>query len=443
MDLARERRRHIRRAYDLRNSRRNFGLARLWRFQSRWKLDVAIANQSAGAVEILLGRGDGTFIAGSVTPVSTGFPINGAPANLLGPGALIAEDLNGDGALDLAVDLTNQYGATGGAIALLLGRGDGTFQSPVIDTEPVIAIASADINGDKIPDLVVTDLALGTVVRIGNGDGSFQAATPIVSTPLADFAIADFNRDGTLDIAGGLFSSGVATLLNLSMPPPALTVVSAASFVEGPLAPDSIATAFGKNLALSGNRGGATVMVQDSTGATSLAQQYYASPTQINFVIPAATAVGSATVTVTSPNGARSTAQIQIEPIAPTLSTVGNTGIAAAYAIRVSPDGTQTVLPVYTATGSTVTAAPIDLSQPGSVYLLLFGTGFDAATAASTLVNIQGVPAIVQYAGPQLSFQGFDQIGVLLPSSLAGSGLVGVQTVIGGQPTNRVYIDIQ
>ena len=307
----------------------------------------------------------------------------------------------------------------------------------------MIAIASADINGDKIPDLVVTDLALGTVVRIGNGDGSFQAATPIVSTPLADFAIADFNRDGTLDIAGGLFSSGVATLLNLSMPPPALTVVSAASFVEGPLAPDSIATAFGKNLALSGNRGGATVMVQDSTGATSLAQQYYASPTQINFVIPAATAVGSATVTVTSPNGARSTAQIQIEPIAPTLSTVGNTGIAAAYAIRVSPDGTQTVLPVYTATGSTVTAAPIDLSQPGSVYLLLFGTGFDAATAASTLVNIQGVPAIVQYAGPQLSFQGFDQIGVLLPSSLAGSGLVGVQTVIGGQPTNRVYIDIQ
>ena len=66
------------RVYDLRNSRRNFGLARLWRFQSRWKLDVAIANQSAGAVEILLGRGDGTFIAGSVTPVSTGFPINGA-----------------------------------------------------------------------------------------------------------------------------------------------------------------------------------------------------------------------------------------------------------------------------------------------------------------------------------------------------------------------------
>jgi uncharacterized protein (TIGR03437 family) len=184
-------------------------------------------------------------------------------------------------------------------------------------------------------------------------------------------------------------------------------------------------------------------MVQDSSGATSLAQQYYASPTQINFIIPAATAIGAATVTVTSPNGTRSTAQIQIEPIAPTLSTFGSAGIAAAYAIRVSPNGTQTVLPVFAATGSNITATPIDLSQPGSVYLLLFGTGFDAATAASTVVNIQGVPVIVQYAGPNLTFQGFDQISVILPSSLAGSGLVGVQTMIGGWPANRVYIDIQ
>ena len=256
---------------------------------------------------------------------------------------MIAEDLNGDGALDLAVDLTNQYGATGGAIALPSGEAYRVLGSPVIDTEPAIAIASADINGDKIPDLVVTDLALGTVVRIGNGDGSFQAATPIVSTPLADFAIADFNRDGTLDIAGGLFSSGVATLLNLSMPPPALTVVSAASFVEGPLAPDSIATAFGKNLALSGNRGGATALMgQDSTGATSLAQHKDAvlHPDQFRRIpgrnrrwfghgdgdIPQRRAVNRANP--------------KIEPSAPRrCSTVGNTGIAAAYAIRVSPDG--------------------------------------------------------------------------------------------------------
>jgi hypothetical protein len=42
-----------------------------------------------------------------------------------------------------------------------------------------------------------------------------------------------------------------------------------------------------------------------------------------------------------------------------------------------------------------------------------------------------------------LSFQGFDQIGVLLPPSLAGSGLVGLEAVIGGRPANRVYIDIQ
>jgi uncharacterized protein (TIGR03437 family) len=129
--------------------------------------------------------------------------------------------------------------------------------------------------------------------------------------------------------------------------------------------------------------------------------------------------------------------------LAPALSTVGGAGIAAAYAIRVSPDNTQTILPVFSAQGSSVTPTPIDLSQPGEVYLLLFGTGFDAASAASTVVNIQGVQAPVEYAGPQLSFAGFDQIGVLLPPSLAGSGLVSVQVTVGGQPANRVYLSIQ
>ncbi len=327
-------------------------------FNRDGKLDIAVANQSGGNIAILLGKGDGSFSAGSTIPVSVPFPIDGDPTGFLGPVSLIAADFNGDGALDLVATLGYYSFGPSDGIAIVSGKGDGTFQAPIMQSDLAYAIAVADINGDKIPDLVLTDSGIGTVVRIGNGDGSFQPAIPLVSEPLFGFAIADFNRDGAPDIAGGVELSGVAALLNLSTPPPALTVVSAASLVQGPLAPDSIATAFGRNLALPDNRGGATVMVQDSTGATSLAQQYYASPTQINFVIPAATAVGSATVTVTSPNGTRSTAQIQIQPITPALSTVGSAGIAAAYAIRVSPDGTQTVLPVFTAQGSAIAPTP-------------------------------------------------------------------------------------
>jgi len=70
-------------------------------------------------------------------------------------------------------------------------------------------------------------------------------------------------------------------------------------------------------------------------------------------------------------------------------------------------------------------------------------TGFDKATAALTAVTIQGASVPVQYAGPQLSFAGLDQIGVLLPQSLAGSGLDTVQVTIGGQIANHVYISIK
>jgi uncharacterized protein (TIGR03437 family) len=409
-------------------------------FNRDGKLDLAVANPGAGNVAMMLGKGDGTFLAGAVTPVSAAIATTGT---VVGPAVLIAADFNNDGALDLASILGGQDGGLGGGLAVLLGKGDGSFQALAIDPELAGAIAAGDINGDKIPDLIASDQTLGTVVRIGNGDGTFQPATPVLSTPLYAFAVADFNLDGKLDIAGGMPPTGVATLLNYSTLPSALAVVSAASFLQGPLAPNEIATAFGVDLATA-TPGTDTVLVHDSAGATRAATfVYFASPGQVNFVIPAATALGAATVLVTSPDGAQSSAQIQIVPLAPALSTVGSTGIAAAYAIRVSPDGTQTIVPVFAAQGNAVTLTPIDLGQPGSVYLLLFGTGFDAASAASRVVNIQGFQVPVQYAGPQASFAGFDQIGVLLPPLLAGLGVAGVQVTIGGESANRVYVRIK
>jgi uncharacterized protein (TIGR03437 family) len=281
------------------------------------------------------------------------------------------------------------------------------------------------------------------VVRIGNGDGTFQAAISILSSPLGQFAIADFNKDGTLDVAGGLNTSGIAVLLNLSQPQPALTVVSAASFAVGALAPDSIATAFGKDLATLAAPTRTSVTIQDSAGAKRPATLFYASPGQVNFLIPAATAVGPASVSVTSADGTQASASLQITAVAPSLFTVGTGGIAAAYAVRVSPQKTQTIVPVFTVQAGNVVLAPIDLSQPGEVYLVLFGTGFDAATANVALASIQGLTAPVAYAGPQPSFPGLDQVNVLLPPSLTGSGVVSVVLTIAGQPANRVYVAVK
>jgi uncharacterized protein (TIGR03437 family) len=147
-------------------------------------------------------------------------------------------------------------------------------------------------------------------------------------------------------------------------------------------------------------------------------------------------------VIITSGDGHQSTAKIQAVPLAPAISTIGTAGAAAAYAIRANLDLTQTILPVFAAQGDNVRLTPIDLSQPGQVYLILFGAGFDTASVASIAVTVQGVSVPVQYAGPQLSFAGLDQIGVLLPPSLAGSGVDMVQVTIGGRAANSVYISI-
>lgn len=393
-------------------------------FNGDGKVDIAVANTLSTSVTVLLGKGDGTF----PTSVSSMLPgrING------GPQAIAAADFTGDGKLDLAVALFDTP-----EIAVLTGQGDGTFGA--IHTSPASAnsIFAVDLNGDKFTDLVVVGPGpKGASALAGNGDGTFQPATTIVSLPLTvSAAIADFNRDGSPDVALTGTGFGTAAFLNLSTPPPALTVVSSATLAPGPLAPNSLATAFGEGLSagavvfISGPNtviSGVTLTVRDSAGISRQAQLGYVSDTQINFLVPADTAVGPATVTISTSNGKQLTAQIQIAPQA--------LGLFAAYTVYVAPGGTQTIGAV---------GAPVDLSRPGQVYLVLLGTGFDAATAGSTTVTVQGVNAPVSYAGIQPTTAGLDQINALLPASLTGTGVATISVTTGGQTSNLLFVTIQ
>jgi hypothetical protein len=157
-------------------------------FNGDSKLDYAVAIFGGFSVGIFLGNGNGTFRPRVDYPVSD-----------LATG--IAEgDFNGDGKLDLALSLSS---VPGNSAAILLGNGDGTFQSEVDYSLDVgaNAIAVGDVNGDGKPDLVLGTGNLVAAVLLGNGDGTFQNHTDYaVRGAPRTVAIADLNGDGKQDV---------------------------------------------------------------------------------------------------------------------------------------------------------------------------------------------------------------------------------------------------
>ena len=121
-------------------------------------------------------------------------------------------DLNGDGKLDLVIgNECASSGCTDGAsVGVLLGNGDGTFQTAVAyrtggTSGPFfpVSIAIADVNGDHKPDLVVANGGSNTVaVLLGKGDGTLQPAVTYGSGGMfpVSVAVADVNGDGKPDL---------------------------------------------------------------------------------------------------------------------------------------------------------------------------------------------------------------------------------------------------
>jgi hypothetical protein len=89
---------------------------------------------------------------------------------------------------------------------LLLGKGDGTFQSPQVSSSHIrfFALSAADLDGDGRLDLAVVVsrgvFTLFDMVLFGNGNGTFSPSDMIKGTFSKSVVAADINGDGALDL---------------------------------------------------------------------------------------------------------------------------------------------------------------------------------------------------------------------------------------------------
>ena len=205
--------------------------ARHWPLQDSIKLPIGVGFASNQAVVVDL-NGDG--IPDIVGTADTGTD-TGKTFVLLGkgnrkfskamnfnsggifPGAIAVGDLNHDGIPDLVVANNGaEPGPPFGNIAVLFGKGDGTFNKPVRYYAGIRPsdLALGDFNGDGNLDVAVvpTNGKDRILVLLGNGDGTFSSPKtyPAGIAPHA-IAVADFNGDGKLDLA--VLAANVTILL--------------------------------------------------------------------------------------------------------------------------------------------------------------------------------------------------------------------------------------
>src|SRR5262245_22209293 len=166
-------------------------------FDRNGALDLVTANSTSGTLSLLLGHGDGSF------QPRVDLAVGAAPR------AVAVGDFNGDGRLDVVT--AQQLSDT---VSVLLGHGDGTFARPLVfaasgEFFTPSSMVVGDVNGDGKLDLAINSIsfldsdAFQVGVLLGNGDGTFQAPLLGAAQPggSGDLALGDFNNDGRTDAA--------------------------------------------------------------------------------------------------------------------------------------------------------------------------------------------------------------------------------------------------
>ncbi len=263
--------------------------------------------------------------------------------------------------------------------------------------------------------------------------------------PVAKHGIFAAVINNTVYLPGGGIVQGLgATNINQAYSVNTATTVSAASF-NPRIAERSIVAAFGSGLStttesasfqpLPTELGGTKVIVVDRTGVARNAPLFFVSPGQVNYQIPAGTAVGSATVQAQASDGRVSTGAFEVKLTSPSVFTLNLSGSGAAAALD----------------AFTFATAPFAATQMNGNpnIIAFFGTGLgDDATdqggnvATSVNATLDGSPVVVFYAGRAPGYTGLNQFNIGLPPGIT-AGLHRFVVFRAGEASNLVAIDIR
>ncbi len=385
--------------------------------------------------------------------------------------ALNAHISAGGLAVDSAGDLYIVAGQTrirkvsNGVITTVVGSGRFGFGGdggPAISANGVFTSIAIDLSGylyvtenntfriRKVSNGVIQTLAGNGTSGFSGDDGpALSAQLDIELTNLSTLAV---------DSAGRVYIADPVNLrvrvLTPTLPFPAQ---NAASYAAGPLAPDSIAISQISGIAPAPiiapdgawptSLGGVSLQITDSQNVKQFAPIGSVSPTSVTYLIPPTTALGVASVQLTTSTGAIIAGQLQINRIAPGLFSANSSGsgVAAGMWMRdTAIENTQTsgylfdpTLPVGQRYAIGFDPGP----ESDQVFLSLYGTGFHNANVVTATVGGASVP--VTGIAPMGSSAGEDVVTIgPLPRSLEGANIPIVLT-FDGQQANAVTFSMR